>query len=555
MNRKLVILLIIFASVLPGCSTSGNKDSDEPLVAEVYSLERTDDEVWQIRKDSDYYRFFNEIHKTYDSIIRDTQDPEEKRRLFIERDLKIAKERLNYMADEKLVKKVVGGTELAFGTNATGHLFRLQDVSHVPRQQFTPSDPQHYEYEIIEPAFSTKLCDAMTSIIQFDRQLKERGVQLIVVPVPNSSQVYAHQLSNGINLEDVVWHPWAYMIEKLLEYDVEVLDLLDLFKAYSGDNTVLNYIDHHWGQAGLDIVGRELGQRFERFDFDGSYYLDPQKFDVKRISVNMPNLIPYWDKLDEGYIRSKMNIGMKYDTVGITYEGSVIQPVSTFEQSPVLLMGDSFVPHLAESSSGIYAHLAYYTHILPYAISQNAGAAKPPAWYMRYIAGKGKEPKVVIWEIYGSAFNEVNNLNDWMVVKMPEPDPSAIAAEPAAKVKAAGASERNVSWISGEVVEVSSLPKVEDAATYPDALYAYKVRVTDKQTSGLSNGETIVIYSQYLKEYEVIGQNIVSIGDTLSFFIEDWQKAEKATDKIGTMQLIDDLDDFESDVYYCYVLE
>src|SRR4030042_5071698 len=102
-----------------------------------------------------------------------------------------------------------------------------------------------------------------------------------------------------------------------------------------------------------------------------------------------------------------MPYNRKYETVQITYKKQKIKPAGSFSGSPILLMGDSFVPHAEETSSGIYAHLAYHTGIIPAAYSQNAAAADPPEWYVRYGAGKGNEPKVVIWEMYGSAFEEM----------------------------------------------------------------------------------------------------------------------------------------------------
>ncbi|MBN2509247.1 MAG: hypothetical protein JXB03_03180 [Spirochaetales bacterium] len=548
-------LIISILIIMYGCASNSRNAEGTPLVQETYSLERVDGELWQIHKESAYYDHFNGIHQAYRLLIDAAGDPAEKRRLFLERDLMIARERLNYMADEQLVKEVVGGTEGALGTNASKHLFRLQDVHHVPRQNFTPPDPENYVYEEVSPRFGSKMSDAITAIISFDRQLKKRGVQLIVVPVPNSSQVYAHQLHNDIDLEEVIWHPWAHMIVKLLEHDVEVLDLLDLYKAYSGDNTTLNYIDHHWGQAGLDIVGMELGQRFERFSFDEKYYIDPQKLKRSPISVSMPALIPHWDRLDAGYIRSRMGLGTQYETVRITYNGDVIDPVFSFEDSPVAIMGDSFIPHLAETSSGIYAHLAYHTRVIPYAMSQNAAAAKPPSWYMRTIAGQGKEPAVVIWEIYGSAFNQYTSQNDWHVVKMPEPDESLSVQKGAvAKTDQTGKHAlkplRDLSWVEGDVLKVSYLPKREDLSTYPDALYAFQLRVTKGTPSGPSPGETIVVYRQFLKDYETITENIHAAGDRMGLYLEGWTSVGRSDRYISTMQLIDDLDDFESELYF-----
>jgi hypothetical protein len=560
MAGRIASTFALAAIVLLSCSTQARKaavTSGAPAVD--YTLERIGNEVWHINHDSEYYDHFNKVQQTYDLLINETKDPREVRRLYIERDLKIAQERLKYMADPKLVKSVIGGTESSMGANSSGHVFRKSDIFSVPRQYFTPSDPAKYVYKEIEPTFGYKTTDALTAIIQFDRQLKKRGVDLIVVPVPNSSQVYAHRLDAGIKLEDAVWHPWSHMIVKLLEYDVEALDLLDLFKAYSGDNTVLNYIDHHWGKAGLDIVSEEIGQRFQRYLFDAKYYLDPSQLKTTPILVNMPNMIPYWDHVDEAYIRSKMHVDSQYPTVRITYKGNNIMPAASFEDSPVLLMGDSFIFHLADTSSGIYAHLALNTRIIPAQFSANAGAAKPPSWYKKNVAGKGKEPKVVIWIIYGSAFEEVNQQNDWSVTSIPDPVNAAVAASPAKPTAVAGIDAavqplRKLEWVAGEVVQVTKLPKL-DALAYPDALYSYKVKVTDRLSSSLHNGEEVVVYGQFMADQKLLKKNVVKQGEKKYFYLEEWMSAANKTDKLGTMQLIDDLGDFDSAVYFSHYLD
>jgi len=552
------IYLVIFASLLlwsckaqPKSQLPWEDNENYSLPPqEEYSLEQKKEAYWQIHHDSDYYQYFNEIHKQYYEMIQETEDPEELRRLYMERDLKIAQKRQEFMADTDLVKKVVGGTASVQGTNPTGHLFRMNDVYRIPNQRFSPSDPANYQYEKVEFSGMSKVADSMTAIIQFDRQLKERGISLIVVPVPNSSQLYAHRLDEGIKLEEVVWHPWAYMISGLLENDVEVLDLLDLYKTYSGDNTAVNYIDHHWGQAGLDIVGWELAQRLKRYHFDDYQYLNPRFLTKKPITVPTPALIPHWDDITVSYIKEHMPYSPVYERDQILYRGDHINERPSFEDTPVLIMGDSFIPHAAESSSGIYAHLAYYSGIVPAAFSQDAGAAEPPEFFRRYVAGKGREPKVVIWEIYGSAMGEITHLNDWRVVKITEPPVSVFSEQKRTDITSEG-----TYWVRGEVVGVSQIPANNDSMDYPDALYAYNLKVLDGGNSGLSAGDTLLVYSQYMKDFENIDENIVVQGDTGRFKLESWSSATQNVENIGTMQLIDDLEDYVSDIYFAHQVE
>ncbi len=550
MKAKNISGIFICLIILSNC-TSISKPLEARPKQEKHSLLRADQGGWRIEHTSAYYQFFNQVHANYDLLLEQTEDPEEIRRLYIERDLIVARERLKYMADEELVSQVIGQSKSKYGTNATGHIFRLNDVYAVPRQRFTPPYPEDYTFEKLNPRLGPKYTDAITAIIQFDLQLKERGVQLIVVPVPNSSQVYAHQLHENIRLEEVIWRPWAHMIVKLLEYDVEVLDLLDLYKTYSGDNTVLNYIDHHWGMAGLDIVGQELARRFKRIPFDPKDYIDRAEITRRPIQVPMPALIPYWDKLPEGWIRTEMGIPSKYDTEQIRYKGKNIYPVANSQKSPVLIMGDSFIPHLAEESAGIYAHLAYHTGIIPAAISRDAGAAKPPEWYRQSVAGNEVEPKVVIWQIYGSAFSERNDQNDWKVVNMPAPvSPASGRASALEGEHKDTAITRKPNWVNAKVVGLTPIPELKTMSSYPDALYAYQIEVLESVSGSLKSGQRLLVYSQFLKDYQLIEKNILSLGQNYTFYLEELAAVQAVDRRIATMQLLDSLDDYESPVFF-----
>lgn len=554
-------ILLVLLACFSACATGGEPPLSAPVEPRNFSLERRDG-VWQVHHDSAYYRYFNEIHATYARLMSGITDPAELRRLIMERDLLVARRRREHLADPELVRSVIRATGKNMGANPTGQLFRMNDVDKIPSQSFTPRNPETFRYEPVNPgAGGSRGTDALTAIIQFDRQMKERGIKLIVVPVPNSAQVYAHLLHPDIFLEQVLWHPWAHMLVALLEHDVEVIDLLDLYKTYNGDNTVLNYIDHHWAQAGLEIVGEELAERVKRYSFDKSAYLDRSLFLKRQVTVNAPALIPYWDKIDVSYLAARMPFSPKYRRDQILYKGAPIDKAESHEDSPVLIMGDSFIPHAEETSSGIYAHFAYSTGILPAAYSRDAGAAAPPDFFKQYVAGKGKEPEVVIWQIYGSAMNEITNLNNWHVVSLPPPmaksERSAEgnkAADPRAATSSSAqnfVSDQHLYLVSGEVIAVSAIP---DAAKldYPDALYAWHLRLDTAAGPDNPAGSTAVVYSRFMSGFVADASAVVKAGDRVRVYLEPWLGATRNTPQIATIQLVDDLGDFENEVFFAH---
>jgi hypothetical protein len=131
---------------------------------------------------------------------------------------------------------------------------------------------------------------------------------------------------------------------------------------------------------------------------------------------------------------------------------------------------------------------------------------------------------------------------------------SGVTVEPAAQKGFTITPDRKLEWITGEVIKVSEIPNLQKI-DYPDALYAFQVRVTDKLSSRLEKGKTIVVYRQFTEKYKLMKDTILKKGDKRFFYLEQWKQATQAVDKIGTMQLVDDLEDYDSDIYFFHYEE
>jgi len=292
-------------------------------------------------------------------------------------------------------------------------------------------------------AENRKIADnCATALIQFSRQLKERGVDLIVVPYIGHAEVYGHRLYEGGKASDELWPAKVEGLINLLENDVEVIECGDAFKAYKGKGSVLGHFDHHFGPAGIDIVARELGRRIrKRYDFAKAAGKGRRLFTSQEIQMPTPTFFLNYNGISADEAKS-LNIPPTIPAEQITYNGTVDLGTRI---DPVFVMGDSSVPfgegkydpsvgHGTGSAYpvgwGIMSHLsAELGWLVPYT-SDHWGGHKQLEWYARSHAMTLPQPRVLILIMTGYSLNWTPEftvhprVGGWNVVDLP-PLPAA----------------------------------------------------------------------------------------------------------------------------------
>ena len=291
---------------------------------------------------------------------------------------------------------------------------------------------------VFGPPFATqalaenrKIADnCTTALIQFSRQLKERGVDLIVVPYIGQAEVYGHRLYEGGKPDDELWPAKVEGLIKLLENDVEVIECGDAFKAYTGKGSVLGHFDHHFGPAGIDIVARELGRRIrKRYDFGKAAEEGRKQFTAQEIQMGTPTFLLNFNGIG-GDEAQALNIPPTIPAEQITYNGTVDLGTRI---DPVFVMGDSSVPFagLYPQGAGIMPHLSRELgRLVPYT-SDSWGGHKQLEWYARSHATTLPQPRVLILIMTGYSLNWTPEftvhprVGGWNVVNLP-PLPAAV---------------------------------------------------------------------------------------------------------------------------------
>ncbi len=104
-----------------------------------------------------------------------------------------------------------------------------------------------------------------TNIIAFDRFLKKRGTDLIVMPVPSHALTYGHLLDESIDPKSDYFPTYTESLIALLEADVEVVDLREAFRTCP--QPALTRQEQFWSPSGMEIAADILTKRLERYEF------------------------------------------------------------------------------------------------------------------------------------------------------------------------------------------------------------------------------------------------------------------------------------------------
>jgi alginate O-acetyltransferase complex protein AlgJ len=184
-----------------------------------------------------------------------------------------------------------------------------------------------------------KGADPLPAILSFHEQLKERGIRLIVVPVPAKAAVWPDMLSSGTEVKvgeavpRVDVHDAAFYA-LLKAKGVDVLDLAPIFakQRMTEHGPVYCQTDTHWSGTGLVVASRAISERIKAMEW-----------------YEAPAAKPYKIEWDEAVINGDLMAMLPVDALKPQREAVKLRFVSRSgegapepdESSPVLLMGDS----------------------------------------------------------------------------------------------------------------------------------------------------------------------------------------------------------------------
>ena len=198
------------------------------------------------------------------------------------------------------------------------------------------------------PEAVTRRAHAVRTICQFRDALRERGIQLLVMPVPGKASVYPDRLSARYREQlEAFRSPTEDFIEELRIAGIEVVDLFAHFRELrkSGVGLYLTE-DTHWTPTGAELAAAETVARLMTLGWvkPGTHTYTVREVEVRRRGdiVEMTQVLGLRRRFAGETVRARQVLDAE---LGLLVPARSQRPGTYRDprgQSRVLMLGDSF---------------------------------------------------------------------------------------------------------------------------------------------------------------------------------------------------------------------
>lgn len=249
--------------------------------------------------------------------------------------------------------------------------------------------------------------DPVPGIVEFHGLLKERGIRLLLVPVPAKASIHPGRLVEGFSAGDAA--PLAPFLERIVAAGVEVLDLEPRFlEVRQNDPAALLYCrqDAHFSPAGAERIAQLVA---EAVPLEGAAGPGP-------FAVAKPENLTFTGDQIAG---SEWEGAVPPETLPVRYvsvDGKI--GVTPDPASPVLLLGDSHALVFHEgrtggmhcAGAGVLDHLAVRYGLAPDLVGVRGSGlvqARKQLFYKAAAApGYWDTKKLVVWLFSAREFTQ-----------------------------------------------------------------------------------------------------------------------------------------------------
>ncbi len=223
--------------------------------------------------------------------------------------------------------------------------------------------------------------DPVNVVIDFDRKLKELGIDLLFIPVPSKIDCYYSKFGVDLPERFPVSPGRIEAIQRLIDADVEVVDVLPYFwEAMVGgvEYPMYEVSGHHQSAFGSRLAGEVVAERLERYEFAGR---DKDSFMETRRNGG--------ERVDPSFIQKVWQV--------LRSDGSEYEHVP---DSEVIVIGDSNA--FAYSTASWASHIARASGLPITDISESSGGAEAHIKLANMGLESVKLRKAVVWIVTGS---------------------------------------------------------------------------------------------------------------------------------------------------------
>jgi alginate O-acetyltransferase complex protein AlgJ len=262
--------------------------------------------------------------------------------------------------------------------------------------------------------------DPRPAILEFHRQLAERGIHLLILPAPTKPMVHPEPLSARLSEEGLQNPSFRRFRDQLEAAGVTVFDAAEAMvraRRETGGEQFLR-TDSHWSPEGLDAVARALAERIRGLGLAFTGPATPMSRQTQAIEgvgdLERTLLLPSWQRL------------FKPQTVETHWVDSAPgKPWRPDPRAEVLLLGDSFTNVYAQPDvgwgrgAGLAEQLSYFLERPVDRLAINAGGASGTRQRLADELLSGRDrlagKKLVVFQF---AIRDLA-VGDWQVVEAP----------------------------------------------------------------------------------------------------------------------------------------
>ncbi len=420
-----------------------------------------------------------------------------------------------------------GDEQVYFGRD--GWLFYRPSVDSVSGPGFLTASWQRHRQRVAKPSTAAPQPDPLDALLQFDRQLRERGITLIVLPVPGKESLYPEKLTASLAGGEVVRNSsFATFKSQLSAAGVLVFDPAPVLAATKRQAPAYLRTDTHWSPVGMRRVASDLAAWIA----EENLLPPPAGPPATRVTETIRNVGDITAMLalprqQPFFPAESASIARVLGTEG--------EPWQPDERADILLLGDSFSNIYSLAAMG-WGDSAGFAEQLSAALGRpvdrlaiNAGGAYASRQELVRELAAGRDrlagKRVVIYEF---AARELAN-GDWKLIQFPRP---TLTKAPPHKP------DEGV-VIHGRVTAVGRLPR-PGSVPYKDCLLSIHLTEVSGLPPGDDQHETLV-YVLGMKDNQWLPVSSLKPGREVECRLRPWAEVES---KYGTYNRaeLDDLD-------------
>ncbi len=271
-------------------------------------------------------------------------------------------------------------------------LFYAPDVQYLMRP---PIGDHRFTQGRLDTSFQGRrvnLSDPTVAILDFQRQLASRGIELLLVPVPGKPSIYPELLDVEAALAISPTLDW---IHKLRGQGLHVVDLFTpLRQAKSRGQELYLRQDTHWAPAGLEVAAATIA-------LEARQILTPSRRADSNYMLKDSMVERWGDVAEMTKLERRHQIWPMQRVTAQRVTDRAGRPFAATDTARILWLGDSYSRIFqtdAPGSAGVISHVAFHLQEPLASVVNDGGASTKVRELLQRKRGILAHKKLVIWE-------------------------------------------------------------------------------------------------------------------------------------------------------------